>query len=164
MVPKKISRKIDSLLMHYWWNGSSDKRSICWIKRTTLELPKGMGGVGLRSVDKYNNALLEKQAFRLHNCPNLLLSKVLNAAYKRSPIEAALSNNVHCNASWGYRCLVKCSSMIKHGFGKAIFRGDSDIQHDVWLPSGAAKCKNAEHLRQRGIAQVKDLMRNDAKI
>ncbi|XP_056698409.1 uncharacterized protein [Spinacia oleracea] len=167
MVPKKITRKIDSLLMHYWWSGSSDKRSICWIKRKTLELPKGMGGgggVGLRSVEKYNKALLVKQAFRVHNSPNLLLSKVMNAAYKRSPIEAAINNSIQSNASWGYRCLGKCSSMIKHGLGKAIFCGNSDIQHDVWFPSGETKCKNATQLRQTGIAQVKDLMRNDARV
>ncbi|KNA06175.1 hypothetical protein SOVF_183500, partial [Spinacia oleracea] len=81
-----------------------------------------------------------------------------------SPIEAAINNSIQSNASWGYRCLGKCSSMIKHGLGKAIFCGNSDIQHDVWFPSGETKCKNATQLRQTGIAQVKDLMRNDARV
>lgn len=120
MVPKKITKKIDSILVHYWWKDSCERRSLCWTKRTKLELPKGLGGVGLRSVESFNRALLVKQAFRIHNSPMLLLSKVMTATHKRSPIEVALNNNIQSNASWGYKGLVKGTNFVKQGIGRAI--------------------------------------------
>ncbi|XP_056690477.1 uncharacterized protein [Spinacia oleracea] len=64
LVPKLISKKINSLLMWYWWRTSSMHMGICWVKRAKLEVPKGMGGIGLRNIVMFNQALLVKQAIR----------------------------------------------------------------------------------------------------
>lgn len=74
-VPKKITNQINSALMRYWWKGSAHNKSIFWTKRTMLELPKGLGGVGLRNVDTYNKAFLAKQDFRIHNTPIIINRK-----------------------------------------------------------------------------------------
>ncbi|XP_021865633.2 uncharacterized protein [Spinacia oleracea] len=104
-VPKKIADQINSKFMRFWWKGSSDDKGICWVKRDNLEIPKGMGGVGLRNIDKYNKALLVKQAIRIHNNLSLLIAQVFSAVYKKSPVEAGLTADIHHKASWGYRGL-----------------------------------------------------------
>lgn len=43
LVPKSVVQKMGSLAMQFWWKGSSDKRGVCWVKRSKLETPKGMG-------------------------------------------------------------------------------------------------------------------------
>lgn len=67
LAPKIIKKRIDSMLCRFWWKGSSDTKGICWRKRTLLGKPKEIGGVGLRSVELFNKALLVKHAHRIHN-------------------------------------------------------------------------------------------------
>lgn len=119
-VPKNITDQINSTLMRYWWKGSVNNKGICWTKRTTLELPKGLGGIGLRNIDTYNKAFLANQAFRIHNTPSLLISRVMKAAYKKSPIEAALSKDIHYKASWGFKGLCKSVQEASKGIGRVI--------------------------------------------
>lgn len=56
---------MSSLLMQYWWKNNSVSKGVCWVKRSTLEAPKGMGGIDLRNIEFYNKALLVKQAIRI---------------------------------------------------------------------------------------------------
>lgn len=82
LVPKRITKHINSSLMRYWWKGTAEVKGMCWTKRTALELPKGLGGICLRNIDFYNKAFLVKQAVRIHNSPSLLIFRVMRAAYK----------------------------------------------------------------------------------
>ncbi|XP_056688409.1 uncharacterized protein [Spinacia oleracea] len=134
-VPKKTSDQINATLMRYWWMGSANNRGICWTKRTILELPKGLGGVGLRNVETYNKAFLAKQAFRIHNTPSLLISRVMKAAYKNSPVEAILNKDIHCKASWGFRGLCKSKVSFKN---REVERG-----------SGVVKVKDLFHPQEK---------------
>lgn len=124
-----------------------------------MELPKGLGGIGLRNVGLYNKAFLVKQAMRIHNAPSSLLHKVMYGAYKNSPIEAALTDSIPRQASCGFRGMCKSVQAAKEGFGKAIFRGNTRIMNERWLPSG--KC-NFKERRQNLTHQqefVKDLFK-----
>ncbi|XP_056698571.1 uncharacterized protein [Spinacia oleracea] len=162
-VPKKITVQINAALMRYWWMGSANNRGIRWTKRTILELPKGLGGVGLRNVETYNKASLAKQAFRIQNTPSLLISRVMKAAYKNSPVEAILNKDIHCRASWGFRGLCKSVQEISTSVGRVIHRGDIDIRQDIWLPSKKVSFKNREVERGSGVVKVKDLFHPQEK-
>ncbi|XP_056691774.1 uncharacterized protein [Spinacia oleracea] len=159
LIPKNITKQIDAILMHYWWKGVPNEKGICWVRRTKLEIPKGMGGIGLRNVESFNNALLVKQAFRIHNNPSLLLSKVMTSAYKRSPVEAAMTNNIHQKSSWGYRGLCMCVQKAKKGIGMTVIRGNTPINQDNWLPSRKVEFRNTSQSDYGGLNNVKDLFK-----
>ncbi|XP_056690188.1 uncharacterized protein [Spinacia oleracea] len=149
--------------MRFWWKGSANNKGICWTKRCKLEMPKGLGGVGLRNIDTYNKALLAKQAFRIHNNPSILLARVMKAAYKKSPVEAALNKDICNNASWGYKGLCKSIQEISNNVGRVIYRGNVDIRNGLWLPSKKVSFKNNEAENNRDIVKVKDLFHSQER-
>ncbi|XP_056692909.1 uncharacterized protein [Spinacia oleracea] len=159
LAPTLVKKKIDSILCRYWWKGSSETKGICWRKRSLLEIPKERGGVGLRSVLRFNTALLVKYAHRIHNNNELLISKVYNAKYKGTPVEHGISGKQCNTASWGFKGLVRSVAKCREGFGKVIGRGNRiAIGDDNWLPSGKPSFKSELDAATLGTKKVEDLM------
>lgn len=75
LLPVAISNKLDSIVSHFLWSSGGHK-GIHWKSKELIHLPKGLGGLGVRSVHFFNQALLMKQVWRLHSNPQLLISKV----------------------------------------------------------------------------------------
>ena len=76
LLPKRISKRIDSTLLKYWWTPTAEKRPIYWRKRSVLELHKTGGGIGLKNTGSQNMALLAKQAWRIYNSKNSIISQL----------------------------------------------------------------------------------------
>ncbi|KAL2935724.1 hypothetical protein RDABS01_018842 [Bienertia sinuspersici] len=93
LMPKYISKELNSIICKFWWNGVSRGKPIYWRSRSLLEQPKMVGGLGLRNVQYFNEALLVKQAWRLHNHPSLMLAKAYHSKYKMSPISYGIWGN-----------------------------------------------------------------------
>lgn len=163
LLPKSITKKLSSMLMHYWWKGSEKIKGICWVKRSTLNMPKGMGGIGLRNMEFYNKALLVKQALRIHQNPQLLVAIVMFSAYKRSSLEAGLTDSIHPRASWGFRGLARSIHSMKDGFGKVISRGNSNIAARDWIPSRNIQFKQNRIEEVQMPILVKDLFCANAR-
>ena len=87
LLPKKILGKISSLCLKFFWAGVKDKRPIYLKKREVLERHKAEGGLGLRNALKLNQAMVIKQAWRIHNNMNTLISRLIIGRYGGSPIE-----------------------------------------------------------------------------
>lgn len=75
LLPKKISESINRIFARFLWRNGFDNRGIFWKSRQEIELPKGMGGLGVRNVHAYNVALLAKQAVRIHEKKGLSYSE-----------------------------------------------------------------------------------------
>lgn len=75
-LPLPIANRIDSVISRFWEALNGD-RGIHWVNRDMIQKPKGLGGLGIRSVSMLNDTLLFKQELRLHQRPNLLVSKAL---------------------------------------------------------------------------------------
>lgn len=52
-----------------------------WISWARLCRPEREGGIGFRDLASFNRALLTKQAWRITNYPDLLISKIFKARY-----------------------------------------------------------------------------------
>ena len=90
--PKKIADNINRIFARFVWRSNKDKHPIFWRRREIIELPRAMGGLGIRNVRAFNIALLAKQVVRLHERKDLLISKVVSTKYKGTPFELGLQS------------------------------------------------------------------------
>uniref|UniRef100_A0A803LRG3 CMP/dCMP-type deaminase domain-containing protein n=1 Tax=Chenopodium quinoa TaxID=63459 RepID=A0A803LRG3_CHEQI len=101
-----------------WSNG--DNSGIHWVSKDKVCMPKGMGGLGIRSLGSFNSAFLMKQAWCLFHNPQLLLAQVCTARFQ-SPLAKGL----------------------QVGNGRSIVSGK-----DRWLNGRVPKFKSSVTLRQ----------------
>ncbi|XP_031101993.1 uncharacterized protein LOC116005900 [Ipomoea triloba] len=95
-LPKTLCRSIEIALNDFWWRGQEvNRKGIKWRTWSDLCKPKSAGGMGFCSISKFNVSLLGKQAWRILNHPNSLVSKVFKAKYFKhnSFLEAKLGSN-----------------------------------------------------------------------
>lgn len=59
-IPTTITNKLDSMLARFFWAIQGSK-GIHWRMREIIQLPKGVGGLVIRSVNVFNKALLMKK-------------------------------------------------------------------------------------------------------
>ena len=78
---------------------------------------KSVGGMGFRDIQKFNNALLAKQVWRLVHQKDTLLFKVFNARY--FPNCSVLDAPIHPNCSYAWRNILQALEVIEKG---AIWR------------------------------------------
>ncbi|KAL2931509.1 LINE-1 retrotransposable element ORF2 protein [Bienertia sinuspersici] len=120
LMPKFITKQLNSLICKFWWKGTSAGQPIYWKKRSLLEQPKDRGGLGLKNVEYFNKALLAKQAWRLHQQPTLLLARVYSTKYKMSPLAHGLLPHSTSRTSWGFRGLSRSIHSCREGFGRTL--------------------------------------------
>lgn len=80
-LPKGICDEITSILQHYWWTKGTGSRSMHWLSWNRMGFPKCEGGLGFRDIEKFNVAILGKQAWRFLQTPHSLLSRLLRGRY-----------------------------------------------------------------------------------
>lgn len=90
-IPQRILSSITSIILCFWWRTNKDRKPIYWRAKNVLELHQSEGGLGLRNLQSMNHAMCFKQAWRIHRNPQLLVSKLMLARYKKSPIDMLYS-------------------------------------------------------------------------
>lgn len=86
LLPKKTADSISKLFASFLWENNSERKPVFWRSRGIIELPKGMGGMGIRNVRAFNMALLANQVLRIHERKDTLVFKLLISKYKQSPV------------------------------------------------------------------------------
>lgn len=81
LLPKGLCKKISSANSNFWWGSGPNSKGMHWIAWDKICLPKKEGGIGFRSPEEFNIALLAKQLWRLEQNPNSLLTRVLKGRY-----------------------------------------------------------------------------------
>ncbi|XP_057250112.1 uncharacterized protein LOC130591191 [Beta vulgaris subsp. vulgaris] len=164
LIPKTTVDKINAIFARFLWANPNSPSPIFWKSRKIIELPKGGGGLGIRNVHLFNKALLTKQAIRIHNSRQSLISQVLLAKYKASPVDIVLRNKKMGRVSWGLRGLCKAVQDCRAGFTSQIGDGsNTDIEGDKWIREGPVIVKSGINLAHMGIRQVKDLLNTQQK-
>jgi len=80
-IPKKVVQKIVSIQRNFLWGGDNDISKIPWVKWDTVCLPKVRGGLGIKDLNKFNEALLGKWGWQLANNPHQLWARTLVSKY-----------------------------------------------------------------------------------
>ena len=66
-IPKKVVQKIVTIQRNFLWGGDFEANKIPWVKWDTICLPKNKGGLGIKDLIKFNEALLGKWGWELAN-------------------------------------------------------------------------------------------------
>ncbi|CAN6559066.1 unnamed protein product [Malus baccata var. baccata] len=132
--PTSVCNEMDALIARFWWGDMGGGRKIHWVSMETLGLQKRMGGLGFRSFQEFNVALLAKQCWRLINEPDSLWAMVLEARY--FPNCSFFDARKGGRASWAWSSLLAGRDLILQGAHKQIMGGDGvRVWVDIWLPS-----------------------------
>ncbi|XP_074318032.1 uncharacterized protein LOC141654816 [Silene latifolia] len=113
-IPVSVTKRLDAILSNFWWAGHKKSPSISWCSRLFLSQPKRNGGLGIRRMKEFNQALLAKIGWRMITHPNSILCKSIGAKYGLKWRDGDLAfNDGKSNSSWGWKGIVWGLQLIK---------------------------------------------------
>ena len=153
-IPSSITHKIDSMIGRFFW-GSVTTRGIHWRDKAHIQLPKGVGGLGIRNVGLLNTAMLMKTVTRMKENPQLLLSKTYRDS--QSNHFRVLSKGQHL--SWGRRGLCQADKILCQGCAWKVGNGTSILASSTkWVHGSIPILKDDVRLREANSLKVVDLL------
>ncbi|KAA3461182.1 ABC transporter C family member 10 [Gossypium australe] len=126
LLPKTLCSDLESIITKFWWQKGHGQRGIHWCTLKELCISKEKGGLGFRSLDQFNIALLANEGWRLINYPISLLAQQNTTQIQISSMH-----------SWGiYLLLPEEVFGQQKDYCKMVYAGDRvSIWNDCWIPS-----------------------------
>lgn len=132
-LPISLCKRIQSALTRFWWDGTDQKRKMCWVSWEKMTLSKQSGGLGFRDLQHFNTALLAKLSWRILNKPSGLLSKILLGKYCSS--KDFMQVTCSKTASHGWRSILNGRDLLTNNIGWAVGDGNTaTVWYDAWIP------------------------------
>lgn len=129
---KEVCDEINRVLARFWW-GSGENKGMHWYDWKRVSLPKSEGGLGFRDLEKFNQALLGKQVWRILQNPGCLMARILKARYFQDG--DILSAVLKKKASYAWKSILYGRDLVKQGMRYII--GDGSLINtwtDPWIP------------------------------
>ncbi|CAA7029244.1 unnamed protein product [Microthlaspi erraticum] len=127
-----LCKRIQSVLTRFWWDANPEKKKMCWVSWDKLTRGKREGGLGIRDIQDFNDALLGKQSWRILSKPESLLAKILKGKY--FPKSDFLDEHVTEAGSHGCKGIMIGRELVKEKLGSVIGNGESTrVWEDPWL-------------------------------
>uniref|UniRef100_A0A803NYQ1 CCHC-type domain-containing protein n=1 Tax=Cannabis sativa TaxID=3483 RepID=A0A803NYQ1_CANSA len=132
-LPITFCHQLASMMSNFWWGSNENGSKIHWRNWNYMCKTKSNGGLGFRSFIHFNQALLAKQAWRILQNPNSLLSQLFKSRYHphNSFLEAHHGHSPFLTWQgilWG-RELLQSGLRWKIGEGRSVLCGS-----DPWIP------------------------------
>lgn len=152
LIPGKICDKIEKRMNVYWWGGGRDKRGIRWMSWERMCEVKEVGGMGFRKLKDFNIAMLAKQAWRLINNVNPLVTGIMKAKYYANT--DILNAKIGTNPSYMWRNIIAAQEVVMQGCRRKIGDGnDTYVWRSPWL-----LCENNGFLTSLPFTQLDDCL------
>ncbi|XP_057248933.1 uncharacterized protein LOC104886993 [Beta vulgaris subsp. vulgaris] len=119
LLPTTIANKVDAMVSRFFWAKPSGK-GIAWRRKDILNMPKGAGGLGLRSVMVHNRALLIKKVWRIHRNSKLLVSQVFASTPLHIHSHISMLHSLKGQSSWGARSLNQAEKILLDNYAWKI--------------------------------------------
>ena len=143
------------MVRKFWWGQWGDQRKIHWKNWKSLCNPKALGGMGFKDLEKFNEAMLAKQVWRLLVDHSSLFYRVFRAKYfpSGSVFYAQVSSG-----SYAWRSIMKARTLVQLGLLWRIGNGMKiNIYNDRWLPGGGTRLALYPRRKRRpqiGLLQI----------
>ncbi|KAL8089279.1 hypothetical protein AgCh_038904 [Apium graveolens] len=132
LIPSEITDRIEKSMNKFWWRNGGTNGCIRWMSWERLCTVKEDGGLGFKSLKSFNVAMLAKQAWRLINNTNPLVTDLMRARYY--PESDFLNAKLGSNPSFVWRSILETQEVIKQGCRKRIGDGlTTKIWKVPWL-------------------------------
>ncbi|CAA7021923.1 unnamed protein product [Microthlaspi erraticum] len=129
---------------------------MCWIAWDKLTRGKREGGLGLRNLQDFNDALLSKLSWRILSNPDCLLARILKGKY--FPNTTFLESKLGEGGSHGWKGIIIGRDLLKEKLGKIIGNGKkTSVWDDPWLSTKEPKRPMGPAPRQFKDFKVADL-------
>lgn len=131
-LPSGVCDKLDSLSRQFVWGSTSDKRRIHLVSWENVCVPKGVGGLGFRSMKNWNSISLAKLAWRFLTEPGSLWVQLIKAKYFTQGRGENDDSRVTDSHIW--RSLLHGRDVLQPGLVWRIGDGNSvNFWSDKWL-------------------------------
>ena len=113
-LPKGLIKYLEVLTRKFWWGYGDGSRKVHRVHWKKLCQDKDMGGMGFKEIEKFNDASLAKQVWRMINNPNSLRHRVFKARFfpTCSILEAKDSNT----GSYVWKSILSARDVIQKGW------------------------------------------------
>ena len=100
--------------------------------------PKALGGMGFKDLEKFNEAMLAKQVWRLLVDKSSLFYRVFSAKYFSN---GSVFDAKAASRSFAWKSIVKASKLVQSGLLWRVGNGSKiNIYNNMWLPRRASAC------------------------
>lgn len=143
-VTDSVCKKLDTIVRSFWWGHEPGTRKLHLVNWGKLCKPKRLGGLGFKNFSFFNQAMIAKQYWRLHDNPNSLLARTFKKKY--FPTCSLREYQPKPHHSWVWRNITesKCSS-LHHGRWLIGNGSQIPLSHPDWI-----QCSNYV-LREYGL-------------
>ncbi|KAL8115417.1 hypothetical protein AgCh_022054 [Apium graveolens] len=133
LIPTWVCDKLERVMNAYYWSNGGTHKGIKWMSWDRLCAIKDAGGLGFKKLREFNVAMLAKQAWRLINNVNPLVTKLIKAKYfpKSDFLDASLGDAIYM-----WKSIMEAQEVVKQGCRRRIGDGLSKkVWRVPWLPN-----------------------------
>ncbi|KAJ9535280.1 hypothetical protein OSB04_un001622 [Centaurea solstitialis] len=135
LLPVSVVKEIEKLMRRFLWSSGDAIKGKAKVSWKEVCLPKGKGGLGIRSLKCWNKALLAKQIWKLIDNGESVWVKWMHE-YRLKGQNFWAVGAIH-DASWFWRKVVRIRGMFREQFVHVLGDGKrTSLWFDAWHPAG----------------------------